>query len=174
MGGSPASVTEKTDREAAVPPGRLRPVRKKPVHLPNIERYNEPIILFVTVCTKNRKPHLASERVHHILRKVWSESVQYHVGRYVIIPDHVHLFCSPAVDLPESVQEWVAYWRRLTSRELKDFCPIWQRDCWDTQLRRFRSYDEKWAYVVRNPVRKGLVSKPEEWPYQGCLNDLHW
>jgi putative transposase len=167
-------VTDKTDREAAVPPGRLGPVRKRPVHLANVEGFNEPVILFVTVCTKNRKPILATDRVHRALRTTWSGSIQYHVGCYVIMPDHVHLFCSPAVDLPESVQKWVAYWKRLTSVELKDLYPIWQRDCWDTQLRHFHSYDEKWAYVVRNPVRKGLVSEPEEWPYQGCLNDLHW
>jgi hypothetical protein len=25
-----------------------------------------------------------------------------------------------------------------------------------------------------NPVRAGLVSRPEEWPYQGELNVLEW
>jgi len=44
----------------------------------------------------------------------------------------------------------------------------------DTQLRRGESYDAKWDYVVANPVRAGLVSKSEDWPYQGEMNVLTW
>ena len=28
--------------------------------------------------------------------------------------------------------------------------------------------------MVNNPVRKGLVSKAEDWPYQGVLNVFTW
>ena len=35
--------------------------------------------------------------------------------------------------------------------------PIWQRHFWDTQLRRGESYDQKWDYVMQNPVRAGLA-----------------
>ncbi|HEV2437829.1 MAG TPA: hypothetical protein VG077_17685 [Verrucomicrobiae bacterium] len=51
---------------------------------------------------------------------------------------------------------------------------IWQLDFWDTQLRRDENYHEKWDYVWRNPVRKGLVAKPEDWPYAGEINILAW
>jgi REP element-mobilizing transposase RayT len=88
------------------------------------------------------------------------------------MPDHVHLFCSPTTPDAENVQKLVAYWKRLVSRELADLQPLWQRDCWDTQLRNVGHYGEKWEYVVQNPVRKELVTSPEQWPYQGCLNEL--
>ncbi len=52
--------------------------------------------------------------------------------------------------------------------------PIWQRDFWDTQLRRNENYEEKWDYVLENPVRAGLVSKSEDWLYHGELNILEW
>jgi len=52
--------------------------------------------------------------------------------------------------------------------------PIWQRDFWDTQLRKGENYDEKWQYVLENPVRAGLVKHSEDWPYQGELNVLEW
>jgi len=148
--------------------------RKRPVHLPNIERQNQPVILFVTVCTKDRKPVLATERVHAALIRVWPQAVQYRVGRYAIMPDHIHLFCSPTSWEPENVKRWVSYWKRLSTIQLRDLSPIWQRDCWDTQLRQDLQYDEKWEYVVKNPVRKGLVNAPEQWPFQGCLNELRW
>ena len=45
---------------------------------------------------------------------------------------------------------------------------------WDTRLRRSESYAEKWGYIRENPMRKGLVTKPEDWPYQGMMNILRW
>ena len=161
-------------REAAGPPAGAKPIRHHPAHLPNIERHNQPVILFVTVCTKNRKPVLADARVHGVLESIWPLARQYLVGRYILMPDHVHLFCSPAVHEPENVQKWVAYWKRLVSIELSDLAPLWQRDCWDTQLRHAHHYADTWAYVRANPVRKNLVSHEDDWPYQGCLNELRW
>jgi REP element-mobilizing transposase RayT len=52
--------------------------------------------------------------------------------------------------------------------------PLWQRDFWDTQLRRSENYESKWLYVVNNPVRAGLSKCVEEWPFQGELNVLEW
>ena len=52
--------------------------------------------------------------------------------------------------------------------------PLWQRDCWDRQLRTGESYAQKWEYVRNNPVRKGLVANADDWPYQGELNVLEW
>jgi putative transposase len=44
---------------------------------------------------------------------------------------------------------------------------IWQRGFFDHVLRNDESYAEKWQYVVLNPVRKGFVSRHEDWPYAG-------
>ncbi|MBN1269698.1 MAG: hypothetical protein JXB04_08935, partial [Kiritimatiellae bacterium] len=51
---------------------------------------------------------------------------------------------------------------------------IWQRDVWDTQMRDYAHYVEKCAYVERNPVRRGLVQRPEDWPYRGELHVIRW
>jgi putative transposase len=51
---------------------------------------------------------------------------------------------------------------------------LWQRDVWDTQLRDGEHYHEKWDYVRMNPVRKELVSDPDDWPFQGEVNVLFW
>jgi putative transposase len=52
--------------------------------------------------------------------------------------------------------------------------PVLQRDHWDRQLRSDESYDQKWEYVRENPVRAGLVTDRDAWPYQGELNELRW
>jgi len=42
----------------------------------------------------------------------------------------------------------------------------------DHILRSAESYAEKWAYVVANPVRAGLVREGETWPWQGEIFSL--
>ena len=152
----------------------MLPDRKRPAHTPNVERFNQPIIIFLTVCTKNRQPFLANDRAHEALKLAWSRAGQYRTGHYVIMPDHLHLFCSPVSRQSEMVMKWAAYWKRMVSIQLPDIKPLWQRDGWDTQLRHISHYSEKWNYVRNNPVRKGLVKNADDWPYQGCLTELRW
>lgn len=47
---------------------------------------------------------------------------------------------------------------------------FWQPGFFDHLLRNNENYAEKWDYVWRNPVRAGLVAKPEDWPYQGEIH----
>ena len=74
------------------------------------------------------------------------------------------------------MKKWMEYWRSAVTRKwpADGDKPLWQRDYWDRQLRRGDSYSEKWEYVRLNPLRKGWVSAPDEWPYQGELNILMW
>jgi hypothetical protein len=44
---------------------------------------------------------------------------------------------------------------------------IWERGFFDHLLRSEESYAQKWAYVQQNPVRAGLVTRMDDWPYQG-------
>jgi putative transposase len=150
------------------------PNRRHPVHHAFIEGHNKTVIIFLTVCTHQRKMVLASDAMHQSLLTAWKSAQQWCVGRYVIMPDHIHLFCSPASRESENVAKWAAYWRRRVTITHPDLKPLWQRDCWDTQLRNHESYSEKWAYVRNNPIRAGLVKDPDAWPYQGQVRDLVW
>ena len=147
--------------------------RRHPVHHEPVDKFNRGIIVFLTVCTKDRRPILANATSHDVLTAWWGKSTHWLVGRYAILPDHVHLFCSPGSDEP--LQKWVAYWKNMTARELRTGPePFWQQDFWDTQLRTGDTYGAKWEYVRHNPVRHGLVGAADDWPYQGELNILDW
>jgi REP element-mobilizing transposase RayT len=150
--------------------------RKHPTHPPSIIRHNTSIIVFLTVCTKDRKPILANESTRRLLHKAWQIAPPWLVGRYVIMPDHVHVFCAPARSPPTPLAPWVRFWKSQAAQLWPDpqDAPIWQRDFWDSQLRRGENYHQKWEYVLQNPVRAGLVARPEDWPYQGELNILSW
>jgi putative transposase len=149
-----------------------KPERRRPAHGVDIH-LSEPTLVFVTVCTKNRAPWLNQVSVHHALRSVWDKADGWAVGAYVLMPDHLHLFCAPR-KLEIELSSWVRHWKRGFSLLKVPGADDWQRDYWDTRLRRHESYSEKWAYVRNNPVRAGLVEKPEDWPFWGVVNELRW
>lgn len=78
----------------------------------------------------------------------------------LFMPDHVHaLIAFPmGQDMPKIIREW----KRYTA---KTFGIRWQRDFFDHRIRNEESLDEKWHYIVENPVRAGLVNLPDDWPY---------
>ena len=73
-------------------------------------------ILFVTICTEGKKPILASPEMVAIIVSAWAHADKWVVGQYVIMPDHIHFFCSPATYPPYDFHKWIAYWKRLTTQ----------------------------------------------------------
>ncbi len=129
------------------------------------------ILVYLTVCTKGREPWLASAEVHQTLRQVWAESRAWLVGRYMLLPDHLHLFASPGEE-PVLLGNWVRYWKSRFSKQAGNPDWHWQAGHWDRRIRSWEGYTEKWQYVVSNPVRHGLVERAEDWPYQGEIHPL--
>ncbi len=150
--------------------------RTTPAHQPVFELLDTSAILFVTICTAQRCPILASDHVHRALISAWKSANKWSVGRYVMMPSHIHFFCAPSTFPCEPLRKWIGYWKRIFSREWSSNSspPKWHRDLWDTQLRRSDSYQDKWEYVRMNPVRAKLVAHPDDWPYQGELSVLPW
>lgn len=147
------------------------PKRAHPKH-GIIESNEMPTIIFLTVCTKHRSPWLANDDVHEQLRSVWKSAAAWLVGRYILMPDHLHLFCCPGT-LPLKLEKWVQYWKSQYSKRDHDQRHEWLTDHWDTRMRSWEHYAEKWEYVRFNAVRYDLVAKPEDWPFQGELNQLY-
>jgi len=156
------------------PPDISQPVRKHPVHIPVVDRHNRPNIVFLTVCLLPRRPLLATPKIHIALRSIWQEATHWKIGYYMILPDHIHLFCTPGISPPISIKKWSSSWRRKCSVRVESLRGFWQRDCWDTQIRNGSHYERKLEYVRMNPVRAGLVQHSDEWPNQGHLYDLPW
>jgi putative transposase len=154
----------------------MRLERRAPPHQPLLERHNRPNIIFLTVCTADRQRTLANWSFYDHLRAAWIKADLWLVGRFIILPDHIHLFCAPAdVEHPD-LKNWVSFWKRLVAIAYRRECPSfrWQTNFWDTQLRSGDGYDSKWLYVSENPVRHGYVSMAAEWPFSGTLNEFMW
>ncbi len=107
-----------------------------------------------------------------LLEEVWKRAETWWVGRYVLMPDHLHLFCTPSGPEAPALTAWVKYWKAMAARRWPrpEEQPIWQQGFWDRQLRGGEHYNQRWNYVRNNPVRHGLVGDADDWPYQGEMN----
>src|ERR1700741_322440 len=123
--------------------------RRHPPHHPPIDLDNRSNILLLTVCTKDRKPILCRPWVMEFLCEAWKPRNDWAAGRFVVLPDHIHVFCSPMMCGRLSLARWVASWKSFVSRSwaLPRERPLWQRSFWDRQVRSGEGYDDKWAYV---------------------------
>jgi putative transposase len=133
-------------------------------------------IFFINACTYERRPLLANAEVHRAFVEFCRTGLGRGagVGRYVLMPDHVHLFVSFAASHP-GLSVWVKSLKNSVSKCLRRQgveSPHWQKGFFDHVLRSAESYAAKWAYVASNPVRKGLVSQVEDWPFQGEIASL--
>ena len=170
---TPSANREPVLREGEAPAEPSLPrARKHPAHGVH-SSVLQPTIVFLTVCTKGRAPWLATPEVHENLRSVWRAATDWAVGRYVLMPDHLHLFPAPG-PTERTLDTWVRYWKSRFRKRDANPSHRWQTDHWDTRLRDDENYESKWEYVKNNPVRHGLVERSDDWPFQGTMNDLPW
>ena len=148
--------------------------RHRPARCTPVDRFNETTVLFVTVCTRNRGSLLDNSDSQHALVSAWFGSREWQVAEYMIMPDHVHLFCMKGVPAPEPIRSWCRYWKSSLSRSFPKMKGIWQDDIWDRQIRSPDHLVEKRHYMRMNPVRAGLVERSADWPFQGTLADIAW
>jgi putative transposase len=88
------------------------------------------------------------------------------------MPEHVHLLVSEPergtlAQAMQSLKQGVA--RRLALRAADSF---WQARYYDFNVWSERKFVEKLRYIHRNPVKRGLVARPEDWAsssFRHCL-----
>ena len=145
-------------------------IKGRPPRLPQIfQSYSAPLF-FVTICTLYRRKIPSLDAAHQALLLYGARATkEFNValGRYVIMPDHLHLFVRG--DQNFVLGNWVKGLKRAIFKTfpIRSQAPFWQPGFFDHLLRSDESYAQKWEYVRQNPVRAGLVKFAEDWPYQG-------
>ena len=88
------------------------------------------------------------------------------------MPDHVHLLLTPLRDadgdlysLVEILQGIKGASAHSVNRALGRSGPVWQDESFDHVLRSEESLQQKLEYIRQNPVRSGLVKRPEHYAW---------
>ena len=95
-----------------------------------------------------------------------------HLHGVVIMPEHVHLLLTPmrnAEGWPFPLKDILKLIKGPAARSVNVLegtsGALWQDESFDHVLRSNESFDEKLEYIRQNPVRRGLVTKPEEYEW---------
>lgn len=131
----------------------------------------------MTMCTFARQSLLATDASHRCFRLFAEQSPDHgiHVGRYVLMPDHLHLFVEIAATADRTLSDWAKSLKNALSKQWRALeipSPHWQKGFFDHLLRSHESYAQKWDYVRQNPVRAGLVAESDAWPFAGAIAEL--
>ncbi len=118
---------------------------------------------FITFSCYRRQPRLDARA-----RQLFEQALErarwkygFRVSAYVVMPEHVHLLVSEPergllASAIKAMKQSVA--RRCGGR-------LWQERYYDFNVWSRTKHEEKMNYIHANPVRRGLVERPEDWPW---------
>ena len=122
---------------------------------------------FVTFCCYHRRPLFTADTNRRIFESALERvrrSFRLQVYRYVVMPEHVHLLLGEPqhhtlADALKSLKQGVS--RRL----IGDADHFWQKRYYDFNIRNHPQFVEKLSYIHRNPVKRGLCERSEDWEW---------
>jgi putative transposase len=148
---------------------------------------------FVTFSCYRRQPNFTNAADYDLFPVVLEQMRRRFALRvygYVVMPEHVHLLLSEPEQgtLAEAIHYLkLSFTKRLHSRILVQVSvqnkdanpstgsgqalghrqpnPFWQKRYYDRNVRNAREFGVKLRYLHRNPVKRGLVKEPGDWPW---------
>lgn len=148
--------------------------------------YGQGHLHFITFSCYQRQPLLQSGRARDLLVRELAglrEKMGFLLVGYVVMPEHVHLLLSePQRGTPSTVLHdlKLRVARRLRAAAAQKALPFgeprpplrafWQARFYDFNVFTERKKKEKLEYMHGNPVKRGLVTHPKDWPWSSWSN----
>jgi putative transposase len=137
--------------------------------MPNYRRYlNEGYPYFLTTNVKNGRPIFIDDAPCRIITECITflrKNMGQKVHAFVIMPNHVHLIATP--NEKSNVSSFMHSFKLHTSHQLGKLLSveggIWQARFYERTLRDFSDSEDTFRYIHENPVKSGLVARPEEY-----------
>jgi putative transposase len=93
----------------------------------------------------------------------------YKLFAWVVMSNHVHVLLKPykkLADVTRAIKKTSATKANLILARSGQ--PFWQEESYDHWVRDAREFDRILRYIEWNPVRAGLVERPEDWPWSSA------
>src|SRR5580765_1447488 len=131
-------------------------------------------LFFVTVNLLRPVQDLSAQDFPFLVQAIEDSRRRHHFlfCGYVLMPDHWHALVWPrfpvAISGVVKDVKYVSCCKLNRSRQSKG--SIWQHQFWDRFVRNNQEMRLRLDYMHHNPVRKGLVERPEDWPWSSYNN----
>ncbi|SFS13262.1 putative transposase [Granulicella pectinivorans] len=124
---------------------------------------------FVTFSCHKRKPYLSTPSSRNLFEQSLEKiriRYAFEIRGYVIMPEHVHLLMSepPKIILGDAIKAL-----KLSVSIQSEQTPFWLPRYYDFNVFTTKKRIEKLRYMHRNPVTRGLVTDPTEWPWSSYI-----
>jgi putative transposase len=122
---------------------------------------------FITFSCYHRLPFLSEPGPKQTVEAILERTRQRHEARiyaYVLMPEHVHLLINepPRILLAQFLKSF----KQAASRQLKgERERFWQDRYVDRNIRGEEARSDVIQYIHRNPVKRGLAARPEDYPW---------
>jgi len=114
-----------------------------------------------------RDPSVAQVVVDSIYKGV--ELGHYQLHAYVVMANHVHLLMLPLIDPSYVMKSLKGASAREANRILgRTGTSFWQKESYDHWVRDRAEFERIRAYIEYNPVKAGLVTAPEDYPWSSA------
>jgi putative transposase len=131
---------------------------------------------FLTFSCDQRRAYLLSDSAIELFEDALERTRRrylFAVAGYVVMPEHVHLLVNEPQRglLSRTIQAL-----KLSFSVRSQKRPFWQAHYYDFNVYTHVKFVEKLRYIHRNPVRRGLVKRPEDWKassYRHYQTGLH-
>jgi putative transposase len=127
----------------------------------------------VTFSCYQRRPYLQTPEARDLFERSLEQARKkyaFDILAYVVMPEHVHLLISePATEPLSKALQAI----KLSVSKQSTERPFWQDRYHDFNVFTQPKRVEKIRYLHRNPVARGLVLEPEDWPHSSFLTYLH-
>src|SRR5919108_3316319 len=138
---------------------------------------------FITCSCYRRQALFKTARRRDVFLEILEQvrkKLRFIVAGYVVMPEHFHLLMSePEQGTPSTVMQVLKQRvaRRLLPRRrssdprqqelfpTQSFPRFWQSRFYDFNVYSKRKHAEKLRYMHHNPVKRGLVDRPEQWDW---------
>jgi putative transposase len=118
---------------------------------------------FITFSCARHRPILGTSTARDTFCELLERTRElylFHILGYVIMPDHVHLLLTEPEEKRLSIAIQILKQRYS---KLRNEDHVWEPRYYDFNIHTEKKRVEKLRYIHRNPVRRELVEKPEDW-----------
>lgn len=124
----------------------------------------------ITTVTHKREPIFSVERnckIFLVALEFFKLTLDYKIFAYCLMPDHLHIILQPAgkYDLSYIMRMIKGNFARKFNLMHGKQGKVWQERFYDTGIRSIDMLLQKIEYIHNNPVRAGIVSRPDQYPF---------
>ena len=131
----------------------------------------------IIICTYKRQKILAKDKVTSIIFNTFDWLQTENRLEWIcimVMPDHVHtvIRLEEKQMLSQVLHSMKLFTARRINKHLSRNGSLWQKGYTDWGIRKETTLNKTIRYCYMNPVRKGIVTSPQDYPYWRCKYDI--